>query len=273
VLPLFPVTSREEMRAFSGNELAAIPDSNFQGIWAGVMARLGQIPEYRTMFEQAYPGTSFDDMTFAHASNAIGGYIVQAFEMKASKWDQLLAGDNEALTLTQLKGAKNFLSAKCSICHSGANLSDGDFHNIALAQFGPGTGGGDDFGRFNVTGSAAQRYAFRSTPLRNVELSGPYGHAGQFESLLDFVDRYSESDIKLLDYDVSQVHPLLQSTLVDNFDDILDTRDPLLVGVVFDEQTIAEVAEFMNALTDQKALTLPAQVIPNSVPSGLSIDK
>ena len=83
---LFPVTSRTEMRGqdniaittggFTRNELAQIPDSNFTGIWSAVMARLGAIPEYRQLFEAAYPGTPFSSMTFAHASNAMAGFFV-----------------------------------------------------------------------------------------------------------------------------------------------------------------------------------------------------
>lgn len=276
-LAMFPVLSREEMRGFGGNELAAFDDADMNGTWDAIMVRLGEIPQYRTMFEKAYPGTSFDDMTFAHASNAIGGYIVKTFAMTNTPWDAFLDGDDAALTLDQLRGAKNFLAARCSICHGGNALSDGDFHNVALAQFGPGVGNGpngdDDFGRSNVSGSTSQRYAFRSTPLRNVELTAPYGHAGQFATLFDFIDHYSESDIKLHAYDVMQIEEIHRASLVDNFDDILDTRDPLLDGVVFPVQTIAEVTDFMAALTDPKATNLPGWAVPNQVPSGLSIDQ
>ena len=43
---------------------------------------LGQIPEYRRMFERAYPGQRFRDMTFAHASNAIGGFLVDQAHLR-----------------------------------------------------------------------------------------------------------------------------------------------------------------------------------------------
>src|SRR5262245_27222592 len=64
-LGLFPVTNRSEMRAALGdNEIANVPDSDLTGIWAALMHRLGTIPKYREMFEEAYPGTKFKDMTF-----------------------------------------------------------------------------------------------------------------------------------------------------------------------------------------------------------------
>ena len=55
-LPLFPVLSREEMRANAGNELALVDDDHPEQVWQALMVRLGGIPEYRRMFEQAYPG-------------------------------------------------------------------------------------------------------------------------------------------------------------------------------------------------------------------------
>jgi cytochrome c peroxidase len=276
--PLFPVLSREEMRAFSGNELAAIPDAQRQEIWAGLMARLGTIPEYRHMFEKAYPGQRFEQMTFAHASNAIAGFLIDRLSFNNSPWDRFLAGNDEAMTQMQLKGAKDFMSARCSICHNGPALTDNKFHNVAVAQFGPGKGGlpnpQDDFGRAGETGHASdpnhpERYAFRTPALRNVELTGPYGHDGAFFSLRDFVDHYSESDAKLMSFDFSRLEPA--GTFVENRADILRTRDPLLQGVVFAPQTVDEVTEFMKALTDPAARNL-AGVVPGRVPSGLSVE-
>ena len=239
------------------------------------MVRLGGIPEYRQMFEKAYPGQRFNNMTFAHASNAIAGFLLSKLTFDNSPWDRFLAGNDEAMTPVQLQGAKNFMSARCSVCHNGGALTDNRFHNVAVAQFGPGQGDGpslkDDFGRMRVTGNAADRYAFRTPPLRNVELTAPYGHNGAFFSLRDFVAHYSESHLKLAAFNDQGLEPLLKGTVVPNFADILATRDILLDGVVFPDQVIDEVTEFMKALTDPRARNLTG-VIPRRVPSGLTID-
>ena len=84
-----------------------------------------------------------------------------------------------------------------------------------------------------VTGAASDRYRFRTTPLRNVELTGPYGHDGAITSLRAFVEHYSESDKKLLEYDPSQLESALRGTALDNAAAILAQRDTLLDGVVF----------------------------------------
>jgi cytochrome c peroxidase len=271
--PLFPVLSREEMRAFGGNELAAIPDDQEQQIWAGIMARLGAIPEYRKLFEKAYPGERFDQMTFAHASNAMAGFFIDRLSFNNSPWDRFLAGNDAAMTAVQLQGAKDFMTARCSICHNGPALTDNQFHNVAVAQLGPGKGDGggrDDFGRIREDPTAA-KYAFRTPALRNVELTAPYGHDGAFFSLRDFVDHYSESATKLMNYDPAQLESSLRATVLDNKADILAARDPLLAGVVFSPQVVDEVTEFMKALTDPAARNLQG-VVPGRVPSRLSVD-
>jgi len=275
-LPLFPVLSRSEMRADAGNELAAISDGHERQVWRALMARLGRVPRYRSLFERAYPGTKFEQMTFAHASNAIAGFLIDRLAFNQSPWDQFLAGDDAAMTETQLLGAKDFLSARCSICHNGPAFTDNQFHNVALAQLGPGEGDGaggrDDFGRMRVTGDPADRYRFRTTPLRNVELTGPYGHDGAFTDLRAFVDHYSESDLKLRSFDPNQLEPALRGTVLGNLEAVLATRDTLLQGVVFPATTIDEVTEFLRALTDPTARDLSA-VVPSRVPSGLPVDR
>ncbi len=272
---LFPVLSREEMRAESGNELAAIADADNQGVWRALMRRLGAIPEYRRMFEQAYPGTRFERMTFAHASNAIGGFLVDQFSFMNSPWDRFLAGENHALTGDQLVGAQTFMTIKCSICHNGPAFSDNLFHNVAVAQFGPGKGNGtdgrDDFGRMNVTGLESDQYLFRTTPLRNVVLTAPYGHDGAIADLHGFIEHYSESDVKLKSFDATLLEPLLQGTLVFNFDAILANRDTIIQGVVLPATVVDQLTAFMGALTDPAARNL-RRTVPERVPSGLPVD-
>ncbi len=275
-LGMFPVTNRAEMRAVVGNELANIPDNDLPGIWAALMRRLGTIPEYRAMFEAAYEGTKFEDMTFAHASNAIAGFIIDQFTFANTPWDRFLAGQNNALSARQLTGAQTFLTLKCSICHTGATFSDEQFHDVAVAQIGPGEGNGpslrDDFGRINVTGLASDLYRFRTTPLRNVELTGPYGHDGAITDLRAFVAHYSESDKKLLSFDVHQLEPALQGTLLNTATAILAQRDTLLKGVVLTDPLISQLMDYMSALTDAAARDL-SKSVPKRVPSGLPIDR
>lgn len=275
-LAMFPVTSRAEMRGQSGNELAAIPDSDMTAIWAALMRRLGTIPEYRRMFRAAYPGARFEQMSFAYASNAIGAFLVSRLTFNNSPWDRFLAGNDRALTPAQLDGARTFLTLKCSICHNGATFSDDEFHNVAIPQIGPGEGNGasgrDDFGRMNVTGDPADRYRFRTSPLRNVELTAPYGHDGSVATLRAFIEHYSESDAKLQTFDPSALEPALRGTVLSNTADVIAQRDTLIVGVVLTPEVVDKLMSYMQALTDPAARDL-SRLVPARVPSGLPVPR
>ena len=275
-LPMFPVLSRAEMRAETGNELAAIPDDKHQKTWRFLMRRLGAIPEYRDMFAAAYPGSIFDSLSFAHAGNAMGCWIANVFGATNTPWDRMLAGNDDAMTETQLLGARAFLTtARCSQCHSGPLFTDALFHNVATPQIGPGFGDGsdghDDFGRMRQTGNTKHRYQFRTPPLRNVELTGPYGHDGAILSLRTWVDHYSQSDVKLRAYDPNQLEQLLRPTLQPTSTAILQTRDTRLRDLVIPAETVDQITEFLKALTDPASRDLQ-RVVPARVPSGLPVD-
>ena len=277
--PMFPVFTRIEMRAQSGNEIADLPPNDYPGVWAALMTRLGGINTYRQMFEAAYPGVMFDDMTFAHAANAMAGFLVSELAFTDTPWDRFLLGNDDELSDAALRGAKSFMaSTKCMRCHETDQFDDrnGEFHNVALPQIGPGQktdpGENDDFGRERVTEDPLERRMFKTPALRNVELTAPYGHAGQYITLLGIVEHYDDIDDRLANYDVSQVESALQGTLLNNFSDILMTRDTILLDVEFKEGEADDLVAFLKSLTDDAARNL-SSLAPASVPSGLSIDK
>ncbi len=275
-LAMFPVTSRAEMRGFIGeNELSLIQDSDFTAIWEALMSRLGQIPEYVEMFEAAYPGTAFEDMTFAHAANAIAGFEISSFEANDTPWDELLRGDDTAMSVSALLGANHFLGeGECSSCHSGSSLTDEQFHVIGLPQLGPGKNNGatvtDDWGRYNETDDPSDFYRFRTAPLRNVELTGPYGHAGQFAELEDIVRHYLDPATSLNSWDPTQIHPELQPTVLPTQDAVLRHLSPIFDEITFKEHRVDEMMDFLAALTDPSSQDL-SHVAPSSVPSGLPV--
>jgi cytochrome c peroxidase len=216
-------------------------------------------------------------MSFAHAGNAMGAWIAGVFAANNSPWDRFLAGDDAALTEQQLRGAQAFLGgAKCSQCHNGPMLSDGKFHNVLVPQVGPGFGDGadghDDFGRMRVTKNVKNKYQFRTPPLRNVELTAPYGHDGAITTLRGWVDHYSQSDLKLQTYSPAQLEPLLQGTLQPTAADILLTRDFRINKLTLAPSTVDDLTEFLKALTDPGARDL-GRFVPDSVPSGLPVDR
>src|SRR5262249_16793202 len=115
--------------------------------------------------------------------------------------DEFACGRKNALTTEQKRGALLFLGkARCVQCHAvsgSANemFSDFEQHVIGVPQIAPvvgnvvfdGAGKDEDFGLEQVTEDPADRYKFRTSPLRNVALQPAFFHNGCFTRLEDAV--------------------------------------------------------------------------------------
>jgi len=161
------------------------------------------IDEYVDLFRAAYPELDTTELTIAHFANAIAAYEIAHFTRLETPFDWFLAGDDRALTPQELRGAELFVGkAGCASCHSGSLLTDQLTHSIASPQLGPGKDAesSNDFGREHETGDTADRFAFRTPPLRNVELTGPYMHSGAFDTLEDVVRHHFNPEKSLRGY-------------------------------------------------------------------------
>jgi len=115
--------------------------------------------------------------------------------------DRYARGDRNALSAGEKRGAVLFFgSAGCVACHqvsgqSNEMFSDFREHVIGVPQVAPlvgnvtfdGPGANEDFGLEQVTGNATDRYAFRTSPLRNVALQPAFMHNGAFVRLEDAI--------------------------------------------------------------------------------------
>ena len=283
---MFPVTSGDEMRGASGdtdifgnyNELAVINENDLPAIWDGLMARILSYPEYVAMFQAAYPGVPTNQLGFQHAANAIAAFEISAYTLTDSPWDRYLAGDTEALSEAAKRGAILFYGeAGCGACHSGPLFTDQAHHVVAAPQVGPGKGDEApwDLGRSRETGDSADWFAFRTPPLRNVSVTGPWMHDGAFSTLEAVVRHHLNPIDSLLDYDpTAHLPPELQHTY-QNDPYLLNVMirqadDRLIKSPALDDQQVADLVAFLEALTDPAVRTL-TYVVPDSVPSGLPV--
>ena len=119
--------------------------------------------------------------------------------------DQFARGNTAAMTTSQKRGALLFFGdAGCVTCHSVAGqanemFSDFAEHVVGVPQiapvFGAGTGNvvfdgnahDEDFGLEQLTGNPADRYKFRTAPLRNLAVAPGYFHNGAFTRLEDAI--------------------------------------------------------------------------------------
>src|SRR5213596_2000395 len=282
---MFPVVNRREMRGERGdldvfgnpNELAQYGDSQFVEIWQAVMQRLLAIDAYKAKFAAAFPDAPTGAYGFQYAATAIAAFQMQAFTRTASPFDRYLNRDDAALTTAQKRGALLFFGkAQCSSCHSGPFLGGGSFANAGVPQLGPGTGAAAplDQGRGGLKDQAFYKFAFRVTPLRNVELTAPYMHDGAFPTLEAVVRHYNDVTEALQTYDVSQLPPTLRDTYHGDDATInavlatLDFRLRTPLGLTDAEQR--DLVAFLKSLTDPAARDLSA-LTPAAVPSGLPV--
>ena len=171
----------------------------------------------------------------------------------------------------------------CTSCHSGPLQTDHKFHALGIPQIGPGKGDGlnghDDYGREQVTGDPDDRYRFRTPTLRNVAMTGPWGHDGAYDTLEAMVQHHLNPHDSLDNYDISQARLPSREDLdiIDRevFDDESVSRAQLhesidIIPVDLTEEEVAYLIDFLNALTDPKSLDMRATV-PYRVPSGLTM--
>jgi cytochrome c peroxidase len=298
----FPVTSPAEMKGFNHN------DKNNQGIRDFLASRLGNygtgagelsdssywLVQFRNVFGET-SASATELITEQNIAMLIGEYErSQAFSNTA--WRHYIEGNNQAISEEAKQGALIFFQTKtegganCASCHSSDLFSDEGFHNIAMPQMGHGKGdtqsSTSDFGRFRETGDEDDKYAFRTPSLLNVEMTGPWSHAGAYTSLRAVVKHHLNPEMAIANYDFSQ----LSQTGIQNLDKLSTNTqvawaklslDRLLGRNVIEkidlsDQQIDQVIAFLHSLTDPcvKDRACLSQWIPptNEDPNGDQLD-
>jgi cytochrome c peroxidase len=191
-------------------------------------AELQEIPAFVKLFREAFPEEAaqadaaadmnllINDTTVLRATATFMRTIVT----RNTNFDKFLAGNNNALTAQQTRGAKLFFTAAkdggagCFSCHSGPMLNkqvndpdvtgtgqfvDENFFNIGLsdhpiqalnrlARHNP------DFidpGRNEITGADNDIYKFRATTMRQLKDSKFFFHNGAFTNVRDVVEYFN----------------------------------------------------------------------------------
>ncbi|TNE68730.1 MAG: cytochrome-c peroxidase [Rhodobacteraceae bacterium] len=286
----FPVLSPDEMGGnVSENPLSkAIRMGRFSGeggAWDMIAAKVAGIPEYQARFEEVYPEIAAGrEIGFADISNAIAGFMAFEFRADDSAFDRFLREEAELSDQAAEGMALFYGEAGCAACHAGPFQTNHDFHAMGQPQLGPGKTldferGSRDEGRFRVTGKAEDLYAFRTPSLRNVTLTGPYGHAGAYRDLRSFVTAHLAPADSLLNYDRAQAS--LPDLPVEDWPEkdweVMDTEADvaaILSAIEVEDRMLPEAGidalmAFLASLEDD-----PNRLgIPERVPSGLSFEK
>ena len=144
-----------------------------------------------------------------------------------SRFDKWLKGDKTALNSDEMTGYKLFKESGCTACHNGPAVGGNSFQKMGVVE--PYKAKSPAEGLVAVTGKDADRFKFKVPTLRNVEMTYPYFHDGEAETLTEAVD----------------------------------VMGRLQLGKKFSDQENAQIVAFLKTLTgDQPSFKLP--VLPPS---------
>lgn len=298
----FPVTSPEEMKGFD------FEDKNNQEIREYLASRIGDyddnhghlsVPSYwLKQFQTAYQAPTASAKTLITEQNiaSLIGTYERSQVFTNTPWRRYVEGDKTAISESAKAGAALFYTAKqagganCVACHRGDFFTDEKFHNIATPQIGNGKGDGadgkSDFGRFRETKKEADKYAFRTPTLLNVEVTGPWTHAGAYTDLEAMIWHHLDPRDEVTNYDVSQ----LSQPNIANLDKIQVNTQPalekldkdrdaglsVLQNIDLKDNQVAQLVDFLHTLTDPcvKNRACLAKWIPNESedPNGHQLD-
>ncbi|WP_424974166.1 cytochrome-c peroxidase [Dinoroseobacter sp. S124A] len=283
---MFPVLSPDEMAGHYGeNEISkAVRQGRLTGeggAWDLISRRVAAIPAYAEAFVAVYPTIDRpEQIGFTDISNAIAAFMAFEWRSDTSPFDTYLRS-GAGLAPAQAEGMGLFYGAAgCAACHTGPFQTDHGFHAMAAPQIGPGKAArfeshARDEGRMRVTGRSEDAYAFRTPSLRNVTLTGPYGHAGGHRDLDAFLRDHVSPEGGLGTYDQTGVTlPLLEVADFRAFavgGDLAEIRAARRApGVALSDAELAALLAFLAALEDPVAITGRLGV-PETVPSGLPV--
>ncbi len=274
---LIPPTERTEVAGFH-----FVGDNN--AIRAEVLHRLNALPGYRRRFGAVFPEVRQGaPITFDMFGKAIAEFEFTLVFADAPI-DQFARGDPNALTRQEKQGALLFFGkAGCVRCHSVVGESNemfSDFrqHVIGVPQVAPsvanvafdGPGQNEDFGLEQVTQNPADRYHFRTSPLRNVALQPTFFHNGAFTKLEDAIRHHLNVLTSARGYTPAHLASDLTGP-TGPIEPVLARIDPLvLTGPPLTDTEFAELLAFVrDGLLDPRAAPKRLRrLIPDEVPSG-----
>lgn len=143
---------------------------------------LTSIPGYRSEFKRVFGSEEID---MDKVTDAIAAFE-ETLVTPNSRFDQWLMGDKNAINKQELAGYALFKDSGCTACHHGPALGGNSFQIMGLIE---------DYdtpnkaqGVAGLTGKDADRMKFKVPTLRNVEMTYPYFHDGEAQTLEEAVD-------------------------------------------------------------------------------------
>jgi cytochrome c peroxidase len=160
--------------------------------------KMSKDPEYMSLFTAAFPGQPANIST-RQVQVALASFI-RSLNPFRSDFDAYMNGDTTVLTGSQQRGFDLFAGkAKCATCHfipvfngtvpPAFAISEGEVLGVMDK---PGSSNIDtDEGRYAIYKIDNFRHAFKTPTLRNISLTAPYMHHGNYRTLEEVLAFYN----------------------------------------------------------------------------------
>ncbi len=238
----------------------------YQKDYEGVFGPLPNLADTIRFPLEGKPGdVQFDNMSekdkiavntvFANIGKAIEAYERLLISGNAP-FDRYVAGDLNVIGIEAKRGLKTFIGkGACILCHDNPNFTDSDFHNIGVPQgrLPEDTGRYDGIKQllenpFNGGGiysdspetpkrilnflepTQQHKGQFKTPTLRNVALTAPYFHTGDFPTLVSILE-FNGAEIPTTEF--------------------AGMREGTLEPINLNEQEINDLVEFLLSLTGE----------------------
>lgn len=186
-----------------------------------ILAVIREDADYAKAFKEVF-NVAPDAITMDHVAKAIASFERTVISGDSPFDKYYYGGDRTAMNESAIRGLQVFLGqGRCVSCHTieqtQALFTDNRFHNIGVGfkrvrgketevalKFAEAKAAGADvdktvlsdpdaseLGRFAVSGNLTDVGAFKTSTLRNIDLTAPYMHDGSLKTLEDVVDFYN----------------------------------------------------------------------------------
>jgi cytochrome c peroxidase len=176
-------------------------EKEMHGDFGAVAGKLNNSSEYKKLFAQAFMGTKDTVISRQGILTAIAEFERTLLSIN-SRFDKSIRNEKMLLTENEIKGYNLFMGkARCGQCHF-AGLFNGalppSFEETELEILGvpsteePPYSLDTDEGRYAAFKTEQLKHAFKTTTVRNSELTAPYMHNGVFTNLKNVVNFYNK---------------------------------------------------------------------------------
>jgi cytochrome c peroxidase len=207
---------------------------------SNVVRKLRNSPMYRDAFNAAFGTAQADPDLLAKALEQFLLTLISGnskFDRVQLGLEQFTASEARGWTIFNAEGDPNgpLRGGDCFHCHNTALFTIQDLMNNGL----PPT---SDLGLGALTGDPFDYFKFKTSSLRNVAVSAPYMHNGQFQTLMEVLDHYDSGVVE---------SPSIDPNMHASID-----------GLNLSQQDKDDLINFLKTLTDNDFLTNPAFANP-----------